>query len=115
MVAAAQEQKPLIHINLVKAHMGIGFVFLVVAMLAGILYSLQLNNLYPFVGIELLSPGRIRMVHTNGVAFGFIMNVFLAALYWVVPRLTKRRVLSDLLTCSAALVAPSLSPSTWSA
>ena len=92
MVAVAQQQKPLINIGLIKAHISIGFIFLVVAMLGGILYALQLNNLYPFVGIEPLSPGRIRMIHTNGVAFGFIVNVFLGALYWVVPRLTQRRV-----------------------
>ncbi|MCB0196635.1 MAG: cbb3-type cytochrome c oxidase subunit I, partial [Anaerolineae bacterium] len=98
MTAAVQSsERPFINIGLVRSHIIVGFVFLVVAMLGGILYSLQLNNLYPFVGIELLSPGRIRMVHTNGVAYGFIVNVFLGALYWVVPRLTKRRVLNDML------------------
>ena len=95
MTAAIQEQKPLINLGLVKAHLFIGFVLLIVAMLMGVLYALQLNNLYPFPNIEFLSPGRIRMVHTNGVAYGFIVNVYLGALYWVVPRLTKRRVLSD--------------------
>src|SRR6266481_858026 len=73
----------------------VGFLFLVVSMLAGLLYSLQFHNAYPFPGVEFLSPGRVRIVHTNGVAFGFIVNVYLGALYWVVPRLTKRRVLSD--------------------
>ena len=85
----------LINIGLVRAHIAVGFVFVIVAMFGGFLYALQLNNLYPFPGIEWLSPGRIRMVHTNGVAYGFIVNVYLGALYWVVPRLTKRRVLSD--------------------
>ena len=98
MATAAQlDNKPLINIALVRAHLIVGFAFVIVAMLAGILYALQFNNLYPFPGVEWLSPGRVRMIHTNGVAFGFIVNVFLGALYWVVPRLTKRVVFSDAL------------------
>lgn len=95
MGVAIHEQKPLINLGLVRAHIGVGFVFVVVAMLMGTLYALQFNNLYPTPTVEFLSPGRVRMVHTNGVAYGFIVNVFLGALYWVVPRLTKRKVLSD--------------------
>ncbi|MGE3540414.1 MAG: cbb3-type cytochrome c oxidase subunit I [Candidatus Tectimicrobiota bacterium] len=97
MTSTVQTDKPFINIGLMKAHIMAGFLFLVVAMLAGVLYSLQFNNVYPFPDIEWLAAGRVRMVHTNGVAFGFIMNVFLGALYWVVPRLTKRRILSDAL------------------
>ncbi len=95
MTVAVQQQKPLINIGLVKWHLAVGFGFLIIAMLMGIFYALQFSNAYPFPGIELLSPGRLRMVHTNGVAYGFIVNCFLGALYWVVPRLTKRKVLSD--------------------
>jgi len=95
MTVAVQQQKPIINLGLVKAHLVAGVVFLIVAMLMGIFYALQFNNLYPFPGIEFLSPGRIRMIHTNGVAYGFIVNAFLGALYWAVPRLTKSKVLSD--------------------
>ena len=80
MTVAVQQQKPLINIGLVKWHLAVGFVFLIVAMLMGVFYALQFSNAYPFPGIEFLSPGRLRMVHTNGVAFGFIMNCFLGAL-----------------------------------
>ena len=97
MTVAVQPQQPIINLGLVRAHLIVGFVFLIVAMTMGLLYAFQLNNMYPFPGIEFLSPGRIRMVHTNGVAFGFIVNIFLGALYWVVPRLTKRKILSDML------------------
>lgn len=97
MTVASRAQKSLINLGLVRAHLAVGFLFVVIAMLMGTLYALQFNNLYPFPTIEFLSPGRVRMIHTNGVAYGFIMNAFLGALYWVVPRLTKRRVLSDLL------------------
>lgn len=95
MAVAMREQNPLINLGLVRAHLAAGFLFVVVAMLMGTLYALQFNNLYPFPTIEFLSAGRVRMIHTNGVAYGFIVNAFLGALYWVVPRLTKRRVLSD--------------------
>ena len=50
--------------------------------------ALQLLRLNPFSGIELLSPGRWRMIHTNAIAYGFIANAFLGVLHWVVPRLT---------------------------
>jgi cytochrome c oxidase cbb3-type subunit 1 len=65
-----------------------------VALLAGLLFALQLLNHNPLSGIELFSPGRWRMVHTNGMAYGFIANAFLGFLHWAVPRLTQRPVLS---------------------
>ncbi len=68
--------------------------YMLIAMLAGFLFSLQFLQKYPFPGVELLSPGRIRFIHTNGVAYGFIANAFLGALHWTVPRLTLRPVLS---------------------
>lgn len=34
------------------------------------------------------------MVHTNAVAYGFILNCFLGAVHWVVPRLTRYPVAS---------------------
>ena len=68
--------------------------YLLIAMLAGLFFSLQLLQSYPFPAIEIFSPGRWRMVHTNGVAYGFIANAFLGGLHWAVPRLTLRPVLS---------------------
>lgn len=80
--------------RLVRAHIVAGFVFFFAGLFAGMLYALQLSRLYPFPGVEWLSPGRIRMLHTNGVAYGFLLNVFIAAMYWIVPRLTGRPTLS---------------------
>jgi cytochrome c oxidase cbb3-type subunit 1 len=68
--------------------------FLTASMLAGILMALQLVNWNPLNGVELLSAGRWRMVHTNAVAYGFLANAFLGALHWVVPRLTLHPVAS---------------------
>lgn len=87
-------ETPLVITPLVKWHFLAGISFLVFAMLAGFLFSLQFIHLYPFKGIEIFSPGRWRFIHTNGVAYGFIANIFLGMLHWAVPRLTMRPVLS---------------------
>ena len=97
-VSPAAIQGTLIDKPMIKAHMAFGFLFFIVALLAGLLYGLQLTNIYPFPGIELLSPGRIRMLHTNAVAFGFLINVFIAMLHWVVPRLTGFPMLHPMLS-----------------
>ncbi len=89
------DEGPLVNRYLVIAHFVLGISFLMLALIGGFLYSLQFIGLYPFGGIEYLAPGRIRLVHTNTIAYGFMANMFVGALYWVVPRLTKRRVLSD--------------------
>jgi cytochrome c oxidase cbb3-type subunit 1 len=92
--AHAEAVQPLSNNPLVKWHVTSGFTWLGIALLAGLLYSLQLLQQWPLPKIELLSPGRIRMVHTNLIAFGFLTNSFLAMLYWTVPRLTGVRVAS---------------------
>jgi cytochrome c oxidase cbb3-type subunit 1 len=40
-----------------------------------------------------LSPGRVRVLHTNGVAFGTLAAVMFGLLEYVIPRLTGRPVL----------------------
>ena len=65
-------------------------IFMGASMLGGLLMAIQLLRMNPFHGIELLSPGRWRMIHTNAIAYGFIANAFLGVLQWVVPRLTLR-------------------------
>jgi cytochrome c oxidase cbb3-type subunit 1 len=67
----------------------------IIALLAGFFFSLLFLQRYPFEGIQLLSPGRVRMVHTNLIAFGFLFNSFVGALYWAIPRVTGRPVLSE--------------------
>lgn len=66
--------------------------YLTVSLAAGMLMALQLVNHNPLGGIELFSPGRWRMVHTNAIAYGFLANAFLGALHWAVPRLAGRPV-----------------------
>jgi len=87
----------LVNYGLVKAHVAMGLIFFIIVALMGFLYSLQLDGIYPFPGIEFLSPGRVRMIHTAGAAYGFLVNMFTGLLYWAVPRFTGYRVLSDAL------------------
>ncbi len=72
--------------------------YMFLSMLAGILMALQLIRHNPLAGIELFSPGRWRMVHTNAVAYGFLGNAFLGGLHWAVPRLTLKPVLNRALS-----------------
>jgi cytochrome c oxidase cbb3-type subunit 1 len=88
----------LVNKAMVKAHLIAGMVAFFIALFAGLLYALQFSRLYPFPGVELLSPGRVRMVHTNAVAYGFLINCFIAMMYWIIPRLTGHRVLHDKLS-----------------
>jgi cytochrome c oxidase cbb3-type subunit 1 len=85
---------PLVDRRMVKWHLVAGLSFFFLSLFAGMLYALQLSRIYPFPGVELFSPGRIRVVHTNAVAYGFLLNCFIAAMYWIIPRLTGQRVLS---------------------
>ncbi len=88
---------PLVNHHLVRAHLRSGVAFLLVALFAGFLYSLTFIGMYPFNNIEVLSPGRVGMLHVNVLIFGFIGNMSIAALYWVVPNMSNRRVLSNLM------------------
>jgi len=68
--------------------------YLTLSMLGGFLMALQLVRWNPLEGIELLSPGRWRMLHTNAIAYGFLANAFLGSLHWAIPRLSLFPVLS---------------------
>ena len=87
--------RPLVNKTLVRWHLILAVTWLGLALFAGLFYALQLLQAYPLPKIPVFSPGRVRMVHTNLVAFGFLTNGFLAMLYWTVPRLTGVRVAAD--------------------
>ncbi len=92
---AETEEKTLVSYGLVKAHLLISVVYIFIAVLAGLTYSLQFLDLYPFKGIEWFSPGRVRMVHTQSVAYAWLANIFFGIVYYIIPKLTERRVLSE--------------------
>jgi len=81
--------------RLVKAHLSAGFGWFLVGIFAGFFLSFQFFDHYPFRGIEIFSPGRVRMVHTNLVAYAFIGNMFFGGLNWAIPRLTGERTFSS--------------------
>lgn len=89
-----ESTRPWVEGPIVRGHLWGAMTWLGIALVAGLLYSLQLIQHWPLPKIPTLSPGRIRMVHTNLIAFGFLTNAFLAMLYWTVPRLTGQRVAS---------------------
>lgn len=80
--------------GLVKAHFIAAIIYSIIVVLTGMSFALQFLNLYPFPGVELLSPGRVRMPHTMAVAYGWLVNGFFAVLYYVIPKLTGNKVLS---------------------
>lgn len=80
----------LIDYPLVRAHFLAGFFCLLFSMTGGLSFSLQLLGMYPFKGLELLSPGRVRMMHTNMIAYGWMVNAFIGGLAYVIPKLTDR-------------------------
>ncbi len=90
--AGAAPTARLVHTGLVKWHVIAAVFWFTLALFAGLFYSLQLIQHWPLPKIAVLSPGRIRMIHTNLIAFGWLTNAFLAMLYWTVPRLTGKRV-----------------------
>ena len=92
---ATVDQRPLVNLDLVRWHLVASAAFFAVSLLGGLSYAMQFNNLYPFQGIEWLSPGRVRMVHTNMAAYGFIANAFIAGMLFAIPRLTRQPILSD--------------------
>ena len=64
----ATSPQPLVNTQLVFWYLVAALVFFAVSLLAGLLMALQLVNHNPLAGIELFSPGRWRMVHTNAIA-----------------------------------------------
>jgi cytochrome c oxidase cbb3-type subunit 1 len=96
--AAVAQAGGLVNEPLVAGYLIASLAYMVIAMLAGLLFAFQFVGWYPLEGMELFSPGRWRLVHTNGVAYGFIANAFLGGLHWAVPRLSLRKVQSEALS-----------------
>ena len=76
----SNENTGLVNYSLVKFHIFFAMTYLVVVMLMGLIYSLQLLQLNPLPALSWLSPGRLRIIHTNGAVYGFITNGFLKKL-----------------------------------
>ena len=69
-----------------------------VAFLAGIFIALQLVLPQLNFGLQFLSFGRLRPLHTNAAIFAFAGNALFAAIYYSTQRLCKARMWSDWLS-----------------
>lgn len=117
----------LVEERLVRWFFYAALLYLLISMLGGILVALQLVHWNPLNGVEILSAGRWRMIHTNAVAYGFLANAFLGTLHWAVPRLTFHKVASRALsyfiffawqaivlsTAAAIIIGPSFQHAEW--
>ncbi|QDT63000.1 cytochrome-c oxidase, cbb3-type subunit I [Calycomorphotria hydatis] len=70
----------------------------VVATLAGLFIALQLVLPWMSFGLEFLTFGRLRPLHTNAAIFAFGGNAIFAAVYYSTQRLCKCRMWSDVLS-----------------
>ncbi len=69
-----------------------------VGMLVGLLLAAQLADWGFNFGLEWLTFGRLRPLHTNAVIFAFVGNGIFAGVYHSTQRLCKTRMFSDLLS-----------------
>ena len=95
MNTKTDSSETLVSYPLVRMHLGIAVIYSLVVVLAGMSYALQFLNLYPFAGAEFLSPGRVRMSHTMAAAYGWLANGFFGLVYYVIPKLTGHKVMSE--------------------
>lgn len=96
---STQDNQP-VDYGIVTSYLVAFLVYLVIALLAGLSYSLQFLQKYPFPGVELLSPGRVRMVHTMAVAYGMLANGLFGTVSYIIPKLTGLPAYSKKLSAS---------------
>ncbi len=70
----------------------------IVGMLVGVLIALQIYLPELNFGIPQTTFGRIRPLHTNAVIFAFVGNAIFAGVYYSLQRISKARMLSDILS-----------------
>ncbi len=70
----------------------------VIGMLAGLWLALELANVKFNLGLQYVSFGRLRPLHTNAVIFAFVGNAIFAGIYYSSQRLLKTRMFSDKLS-----------------
>jgi cytochrome c oxidase cbb3-type subunit I/II len=83
---------------IVRAFSIITIVWGVVAFLVGVIVAAQLSFWQANFGLEWLSFGRLRPLHTNAAIFAFVGNGMFAGIYYSTQRLLKVRMASDFLS-----------------
>jgi cytochrome c oxidase cbb3-type subunit I/II len=69
-----------------------------VAFLLGVIIALQLASAKFNLGLQWITFGRLRPLHTNAAIFAFAGNAIFAGIYYSTQRLCKTRMFSDLLS-----------------
>ncbi len=96
----------------VRWFMGASIVWALVAMLVGVIIAFQLNfwqvngkflewitfGAFKTEGLQYITFGRLRPLHTNAAIFAFVGNMMFAGIYYSTQRLCKCRTASDLLS-----------------
>lgn len=72
-------------------------VWLCIAITLGLIQALEMISPDLFTGVSWLVFSRLRQAHVNGLAFGWLSMAMVGGWYYVVPRLTKRDIHSELL------------------
>jgi cytochrome c oxidase cbb3-type subunit I/II len=73
-------------------------VFGVVGLLVGLTIALQLFLPEVNLGVQYMTYGRIRPLHTNAIIFAFVGNAIFMGVYYSLQRVCKARMFSDLLS-----------------
>ena len=84
--------------QIVRWFMLASIIFSLVALAVGVLIATQLNFFQANLGMEWLTFGRLRPLHTNAAIFAFVGNMMFAGVYYSTQRLCKVRLASDLLS-----------------
>lgn len=69
-----------------------------VGMLVGVILAAQLANWKINFGLEWITFGRLRPLHTNAIIFAFVGNGIFAGVYHSLQRLCKARLFNDILS-----------------
>ncbi len=84
--------------KIVKMFASVTLLWGVVGMLVGLIIASQLADWRMNFGIEWLTFGRLRPLHTNAVIFAFVGNSIFAGIYYSLQRLCKARLFNDTLS-----------------
>ncbi len=84
--------------QIVKHFMMAAVIFAIVGMLVGLIIAIQLYIPELNLGIQYLTYGRLRPLHTNAVIFAFIGNIIFGGIYYSLQRVMKARMYSDFLS-----------------
>lgn len=84
--------------QIVKQFMIAAIVFAIVGMLVGLIIAVELYLPELNLGLQYITFGRIRPLHTNAVIFAFVGNIIFAGIYYSLQRVCKARMFSDFLS-----------------